>query len=141
MYLWGLTLCSCLLFWVPAAEGGFHPSVCQCSTKVNSACAEVLPAAKRPYSALALPARRPVRRSLPRVRFITYISNIDFNPLLQNERPPTLSEQKRYPLFRAGGVIFLPEALILKWFQAVQYRVILCLIPNTSRAKLKCVIK
>ena len=48
-----------------AVQRRLHPSVFQCSAEVNSACAEVLPAAKRSYGAKApqprrAPARRPV---------------------------------------------------------------------------------
>ena len=65
-----------LKFGVSAAKGRLHPSIFQCSAEVNSACAEVLPAAKRSYGALAPPARRPV------VWFsytFSRFQNIDFN--------------------------------------------------------------
>ncbi len=39
-------LTSCLSFWVPQAKGLLHPSVFECSGKVNSPCAKVFACAK-----------------------------------------------------------------------------------------------
>ena len=64
-------------------EGGSTLRRFKCSAEVNSACAEVLPAAKRSYGAKAPPARRPVG-------WFTYtfskFQNIDFNRPLQNKK-------------------------------------------------------
>ena len=39
-------LTSCLSFWIPQAKGLLHPSVFECSGKVNSPCAKVFACAK-----------------------------------------------------------------------------------------------
>ena len=39
---------SCLLFWVPAAEGGLHPALLECSGRRSRPCAKVSPAVKTP---------------------------------------------------------------------------------------------
>lgn len=48
------------LFGFRRPKGGSTLRHCTCSAEVNSACAEVLPAAKRSYGANAPPAGRPV---------------------------------------------------------------------------------
>ena len=55
---------SCLLFWVPAARGGLHPSALECSGRRSRPSAEVLPAAKRSNAAKAARPRRAVGQDL-----------------------------------------------------------------------------
>ena len=83
---------------VPLARKGHAASVSGKAANgcaVNSACAEVLPAAKRSYGAKAPPARRPVGWfSYTFSRF----QNIDFNRPFQNKRQLRRGKPHRYTM-------------------------------------------
>ena len=89
---------SCLLFWVPAARGGLHPSALKCSGRRSRPSAEILPGAKHSYSAKAPPARRPGGWF---AYTFSRFHNIDFNrpshrPCLKNVNMPKRRFFSRY---------------------------------------------
>lgn len=72
-------LTSCLSFWIPQAKGLLHPSVFECSGKVNSPCAKV-------FACTAQKRRRSKGRLGDSSAAVLSIPNIDFNRPLQKGR-------------------------------------------------------
>ena len=112
---------SCLLFWVPAAEGGLHPSVFECSGRRSRPSAKVFAYGKNACTAHS--RRGPEGPLGDSPTTVPSIQNIDFYRPFQNERsffrmsfhfgfrPPKAASTLRYLNAQGGGAALPPRFL------------------------------
>ena len=116
----GNCFCSCLLFWVPAAEGGLHPSVFECSGRRSRPCAKVFPCGEN--TCTAHPRRQPEGRVSAGLFTYRELEHIQIVVTSQNKRQlllqlpfilgsgrPKAASTLRYLNARGGGAAPAPR--------------------------------